>query len=245
MATAARRSERRRRAKPAAGALFGRTLSPRRTARAARLWGLIALGLAAVAFAMTQWGWTLAAEAPLQAWIAVGAALAIAVFFAASLLALRSASRWRTLVQGALTLAVAVAIFGFFLAPAGGLPKPPAWGGLLTDDYWPMIPVAFVLAIPLALWMHRELPLRAFLIVCLTLFVMLLPEYLGILTVDTGMRSGLGRFTLPSWSYLYLDPDAAARQRASGMVPLLFLLALLAGWLPLVAMGLWRRWRVD
>jgi len=226
------------------GTLIGPRLSAAATARAAGVCALLGGALALLAALLTPgpaegdgemlWG---------KYWMPAAWVLGLSLFFATTWLALRTPPRWQAAAQALLALATAALCLAFLAAPAGGLPPPATWPDLLTDDYWPLIPVVFVLALPLARFgLHRVYWLRGFMLVTIAVFWLVLPDYLGVLTRDEGTRSYFGsRFGLPDVSLIELDADLAAAQRASGMVPVLFLLALLAGWLPLLGALLRRR----
>jgi len=232
------RGKRRRATRFPAG-LLGRTLAPRANLQAALVCALLAAGLAGLALLASAWR----EEAPPSFWIYSAAAGAAALYFAATGLLLSLPPRGRGWVQPLLLVGVAGGILLLFGLPMTALPAPDAWPGLLTADYWPLILIAGLAALPLARWgLHPTLPLRAFLLAALLLFVLVLPEYLGLYSIDQGMRRLSSRsYVLPSWADAYLGDAATAAQRASGLPFLLFGLALLAAWLPLAAALLLRR----
>ena len=237
-------SRRRRKTHP----LFGKALDRRESLR----WGGgCALGALAFLALMLLWRREDAppgAEVRLELAIAAGLLGSASLFFALTGLLLSLPERHRGPAQLWLGLAVALAFLAVVAAPADRLFSPLD----LTGDEWPLAIVLALGSLALgALFLHPRYPLRGFVLSAALAFVLILPDFVGLLIELTGGMSSLLSGSAargivapsPESTWVYLAPEAAQARRASGVFLTWYLLLLLAAWLPLGWLLLRRRRR--
>jgi hypothetical protein len=212
-------------------------------AGSATRWALVWAAAAALAAGVALWSTNrggVDTRPLLEFWLAAAMLSVPALVLASTAVLLRVPERARPAAQIALALAGAGLYVAILAWPAERL----ASLDELTADQWPLAPCLAVLVLAYGWFaLPRGLPLRAFLVAAAVAFVLVVPDYSGLyiaLTGETDYRFG---FATPGSDWVQLSAEAAARQRASGVVLTWYLLLLAAAWMPLMLLLALRRRR--